>query len=326
MNNLNIKSSARIIGSVSLGNDVYLAQETILRSLDNSIKIENSSWVLENSVIIGSKKFPVSVGQKTVFGHKCTVLGSTIGNLCEIGNSTIFLPGSKIGNFCIFGEGTIIPENKIIPDNSVVVGRPGRIIRTLTKDDKAMINRMRKNNISLTEYTENLIDNNKESSNMNNLYKFKDKYPNISNTAYIFETAEITGDVTIGNNSIIGAGVKIIGDSHGPIKIGNNVEILENSVLHLLPNNELIIKDNTTIGPNSMIHGTTIGENSIIESGAILCDNSIIGKNSLVKSGTLIKQRDNFKDNSIIEGFPGKIIGENKELQEKPIWAFRNLK
>ena len=117
--------------------------------------------------------------------------------------------------------------------------------------------------------------------------------------------------------------MKIIGNSHGPVRIGNNVQILENSVLHLLPDNELIINDNVTIGPGCIIHGTNIGENSVIESGAIICDNSILGKNTLVKSGSLVKQRSEIKDNQIVEGFPAKPISENKEILERPLWAFR---
>ena len=50
---------------------------------------------------------------------------------------------------CIFGEGTIIPQNAFIPDGSVVVGRPGKIIRSITNQDKEMIRKMRKNDISL---------------------------------------------------------------------------------------------------------------------------------------------------------------------------------
>ena len=55
----------------------------------------------------------------------------------------------------------------------------------------------------------------------------------------LFDSAEITGDVVVGAGSVIGAGVKIIGDSHGPVRIGARVQILENTVLNLLPDNEL---------------------------------------------------------------------------------------
>jgi len=59
--------------------------------------------------------------------------------------------------------------------------------------------------------------------------------------------------VVIGERTIIGSGVKIIGDSHGPVRIGDDVQILENTVLHLLPDNDLIIDDGVIVGPGAMI-------------------------------------------------------------------------
>ena len=68
---------------------------------------------------------------------------------------------------------------------------------------------------------------------MGRLYAYRNKTPRIADTAVLFDSAEITGDVMVGDGSIIGAGVKIIGDSHGPVRIGSRVQILENAVLHL---------------------------------------------------------------------------------------------
>lgn len=324
MVNVEVESSSCVIGRVNLGVGTKIAQGTVLRSVDNSISIGTASMVLENSVLIGTPSSPLSVGSKTVFGHKCIAIGTSIGDLCEIGNGVTMLPGSKIGNMCIFGEGTIIPENVIIPDGSVVVGRPYKIIRKITEDDKNMIKRMRGNDISLVQGNTIMIDTLcKEGENMDKLHPYKDKYPQVADSAVLYGSAEVTGDVIIGENTYIGSGVKIIGDSHGPVRIGNNVQILENSVLHLLPDNELIIHDNVTIGPGCMIHGTTIGEGSVIESGAIVCDNSTLGKNTLVKSGTLVKQRSSFSDNAILEGYIAKEVGEVDGLLERPDWAIR---
>lgn len=319
-----IDSSARLIGKMKLGNNTYVAQGSILRSKDDSLIIDNTTWVLENSVLIGTPAHPLKVGQKTVFGHKCIVIGAEIGDLCEIGNGVIMLAGSKIGNMCIFGEGTLVPEGMVIPDGSVVVGRPARIIRSLTEDDKAMIERMRSNDISLSDFVENIFEEElEEGENMGKLYSFNDKYPKVAESAYLYDTAEIIGDVIVGENSVIGAGVRIIGNSHGPVRIGNNVQILENTVLHLLPDNELIIHDNVTIGPGCIIHGTTIGQGSVIESGAIVCDYSSLGKNTLVKSGSLVKQRSKFDDNAILEGFTAKEIGRVEGDLNRPEWAIR---
>lgn len=324
MVNVEIEPSSCVIGRVNLGEGTRIAQGTVLRSLDDSISIGGNSMVLENSVLIGTPSSPLSVGSKTVFGHKCIAIGSTIGDLCEIGNGVIILPGSKIGNMCIFGEGTIIPENAIIPDGSVVVGRPFKIIRKITDDDKNMIKRMRGNDISLVQSKNVVVDTLcKEGELMDKLHLYKDKYPQVADSAVIYGSAEVTGDVIIGENTYIGSGVKIIGDSHGPIRIGNNVQILENTVLHLLPDNELIIHDNVTIGPGCVIHGTTIGEGSVIESGSIVSDNSSLGKNTLVKSGTLVKQRSSFSDNAILEGYIAKEVGKVDGLIEQPDWATR---
>ena len=324
MENMRVKDSARLIGSITRGDNVYIAQGSVLRSIDDSLKIGNDSWILENSVIIGSPEHPVKIGSKTVFGHKCVVIGAQIGDLCEVGNGTIFLPGSKAGNLCIFGEGTIIPPGAAIPDESVVVGRPGQVIRGLTEKDRNMISRMRGYNTSLKPVSESKIKfAPKEGDIMGKVYAFGSKTPIIAESAFLFDTAEITGDVVIGSDSVVASGVRIIGDTHGPVRIGNNVQILENTVLHLLPDNELIIEDDVTIGPGCIIHGTNIGAHSIIEAGAIICDYSVLGKNTLVKAGSLVKQRSNFPANQIIEGFPAAVIGEHGTTLERPPWAFR---
>ena len=323
MSKLKISDSAKLLGTLRLGNGVYVAQGSILRSVGDSLVLGNDTWVLENSILIGTPETPLKVGSKTVFGHKCIAIGTQIGDLCEIGNGTIFLPGSKVGSRCIFGEGTIIPVQAEIPDESVVVGRPGRVIRKLSKADHEMIQRMRGNNTEISEWVENLIENESGGiAKMGKLYDFKDKSPQVADSAVIYDSAEITGDVIIGEHSIIGSGVRIVGDTHGPVRIGNNVQILENSVLHLLPDNELIIHDNVTIGPGCIIHGTTIGEDTIIESGAIICDYSSLGKNSWVKSGTLVKQRAVFSNDAILEGFPAQVIGESSSTNTRPAWAF----
>lgn len=323
MTNVKISDSARLIGTIRLGRQTYIAQGSVLRSAEDSIRIGNQTWVLENAVMIGTSEHPLIVGGKTVFGHKCIAIGCRIGNLCEIGNGTIFLPGSEVGDECIFGEGTIIPAGMVIPDRSVVVGRPGRVIRRLTEADRTMIRRMRGGDVSLEEFCETVIINEPGGFGaMGRLYDFAGKSPQIAETVRIYDSAEITGDVVIGEGSIIGAGVRIIGDSHGPVRIGRNVQILENTVLHLLPDNELVIGDDVTIGPGCIIHGTTIGEGTVIESGAIICDYSSLGANSLVRSGSLVKQRSEFPGNVILEGFPAKAIGANDGSNQRPGWGF----
>lgn len=318
---IKIENSAKIIGKVRLGKNTYIAQGSTIRSENDSVRIGNSSALLENSVIIGSKESPVKIGSKTIFGHKTAIIGAEIGDLCEIGNNTIFLPNCKVGDMCVFGEGTIVLSGMVIPSNSVVLGRPARIIRTLNNQDKKMIKSMRSNDITLDEVVEVIVENFKGDVSVENIKAYKGKSPKIEDSTYIDDLSEITGDVKIGANCYIASGVKIIGNSHGPVEIGSNVSILENTVLHLLPDNKLVIDDNVTIGPNCTVHGTIIGKNSIIEAGAIICDYSEIGENSLIRAGSLVKQRDKFNNDAIIEGFPGLQVGKNLKTLTKPSWS-----
>jgi carbonic anhydrase/acetyltransferase-like protein (isoleucine patch superfamily) len=115
--------------------------------------------------------------------------------------------------------------------------------------------------------------------------------------------------------------VKIIGDSHGPVRIGSRVQILENTVLHLLPDNELIIDDDAVIGPGAMIHGCHIGRGSVVEPGAIVCDGSATGAESVVRAGACVKQRDRFGDRSVLDGFPAKLVGTLTGPPPTPGWA-----
>jgi carbonic anhydrase/acetyltransferase-like protein (isoleucine patch superfamily) len=317
-----IADSASIQGKTILGKGAYISQGARLRAMDQPIWIGGQSMVLENSVVVGSNQFPSSVGEKTVFGHQCIVLGSKIGNLCEIGNRTIFMPGVMMGDRCITGEGTLIPTGMQVPDDSVLVGRPARILRKLTPKDIEMIRNMRGGDLSLGSVETYSFSNPIKGEAMGKLYSYKDKYPSIGEGTYLADDAEVTGDVIIGKNSIIGAGARIIGDGHGPVVIGDNVQILENCVLHLLPGNKLVIKDNVVIGPGAIVHGSFIGQGTVIESGALVCDDSQIGENCLIKAGSLVKQRSLFESQSIIEGFPAKMTGTLLGTVEKPAWAY----
>lgn len=321
--NPRIDASCRLIGKIRLGDGAYIAQGAVLRSACDSLTLGHDSWVLENCVLIGTKDHPLRVGRKTVFGHKCLAIGGTIGDLCEIGNGVMLLPGSVVGDQCIFGEGTLIEPDQIIPDRSVVVGRPGRVIRRLTEQDEAMIKRMRSDDIRLHDFQETIIQLPESTGNhMARLYPFAEKYPKIHPSAILYDSCEITGDVEIGEGSVIASGVRIIGNAHGPVRIGNHVQIMENTVLHLLPDNQLIIHDHVSIGPGCIIHGTTIGAHTVIEAGAIVCDYSILGEHVLVKAGSLIKQQLQVSDHAVMEGFPAKNIGQHTK-EQKPAWAIR---
>ncbi len=93
-----IARSAVILGEVHVGAGAILAQGLVVRSHGGAVSIGNHSAILENGVVIGTPEHPVRVGQRTVFGHRATIVGATIGDLCEIGNGAILMPGSRLGS------------------------------------------------------------------------------------------------------------------------------------------------------------------------------------------------------------------------------------
>jgi carbonic anhydrase/acetyltransferase-like protein (isoleucine patch superfamily) len=317
-----IADSAVLLGPAWIGAGVVLAQGTVVRSHEATVSIDNHSAVLENSSVVGTSDHPVAIGQRTVFGHRCQVIGARIGNLCEVGTGTILMPGAVLGDGCILGEGTLIGPGTVVPDQAVVVGRPGHVIRTATDADREPVASLRDYAVELTTHPRVPITGETPAgATMGRLYAYQDKLPQIAASALLLDSAEVTGDVVIGEDTIIGAGVKIIGDSLGPVRIGARVQILENTVLHLLPDNELVIEDDVVIGPGAMIHGCHIEAGTVVEPAAIICDYSRVRAGSLVRAGACVKQRASFPAQSVLDGFPAEVVGTLDAPPERPSWA-----
>jgi len=237
------------------------------------------------------------------------VIGASVGDLCEIGNASIIMPGSRIGDRVFLGEGTLVPPGMAVPSGTVAVGRPARVVRSASAGDLARLLALRGGDLAVPPATAIRVQHPQEAIAMGQLYSYRGILPVVASSAVLFPSAEITGDVVIGERTIIGAGVKIIGDSHGPVRIGSDVQILENTVLHLLPDNDLIIDDGVIIGPGAMIHGCRIGARSVVEPGAIVCDGSVLGAGCVVRAGAVVKQRSHFESGTQIDGFPAIEVG-----------------
>jgi len=317
---LEVAASAVVIGGVRHGEGAVLAQGAVIRSLAEAVEIGAGSAVLEHCVAIGTPAMPTTIGRRTVFGHRCLIVGATLGDLCEIGNASILMPGARLGDRVFLGEGTLVPSGMTLSDDSVAVGRPARVIRRANNDDLARLTRLRGGSLQLPPPS-SITYTPEVEYRMGQLYAYRDIVPTVADSAVLFPSAEITGDVLVGERTIIGAGVKIIGDSHGPVRIGNDVQILENTVLHLLPDNDLILHDGVVIGPGAMIHGCRIGAGSVVEPGAIVCDHSVVGAGCVVRAGAVVKQRSEFGDGIDIDGFPAKEVGRVDGRPPRPPWA-----
>lgn len=144
---------------------------------------------------------------------------------------------------------------------------------------------------------------------------FKGQVPQITPRTYIAPSATIIGNVKIGPESVVLSTCTVRGDND-LISIGHHSNIQEASVLHTDPGLQLLIGDYVTVGHRAMIHGCTIGDNTIIGMGATVMNRAKIGKNSIVGANTLITEGKEFPDNSVIVGSPGKVV---RECTEKDI-------
>src|SRR5204863_7261269 len=193
------------------GVGAFGAQGAVGRWADPCARIGARSAGLENSVVVGARTMPTTIGRRTTFGHRCLVLGATVGDLCEIGNGSIVMPGARVGDKVLLGEGTLVPPGMVLRDRAVAVGRPARVIRAADADDLERLRGLRAGDLSLPEDTALTIEPTTEARTVGQLYDYRGIVPTIAPTAVLFPSAEITGDVVVGEGTVIGAGVKIIG-------------------------------------------------------------------------------------------------------------------
>ena len=124
---------------------------------------------------------------------------------------------------------------------------------------------------------------------------------------WIAPGANVIGKVTIGENVGIWFGVTIRGDND-PIVLGAGSNIQENTMIHTDLGFPATIGENCTIGHGAIIHGCTIGDNSLIGMGATVLNGAKIGKNCLVGANALVTEGKVFEDNSLIMGSPAKAV------------------
>jgi carbonic anhydrase/acetyltransferase-like protein (isoleucine patch superfamily) len=130
---------------------------------------------------------------------------------------------------------------------------------------------------------------------------------------WVAETAVLIGRVRLKSYASVWFGAVLRGDNEW-IELGERSQIQDNSVLHTDPGFPMVIGRNCVIGHKVMLHGCTIGDNTLIGMGAILLNGSKVGANSLVGAGALITEGKSFPDNSLIVGAPARVV---RTLDEK---------
>ncbi len=141
------------------------------------------------------------------------------------------------------------------------------------------------------------------------LYALKDISPTVADDAWVAPDANVIGNVVLEAGSSVWFGCTIRGDNE-QIVVGKGSNVQENSVFHTDPGCPLTIGENCTIGHKVMLHGCTIGDNSLIGMGATVLNGARIGKNCLIGAGALITENKVIPDGSLVMGAPGKVVRE----------------
>ena len=136
--------------------------------------------------------------------------------------------------------------------------------------------------------------------------------PDIHPTAWIAPDAQVIGRVRIGPRASVWFGAVLRGDNEW-IEVGDGTNIQELCVLHTDWGYPLTIGAGCTIGHKAMVHGCTIGDNSLIGIGAVILNRAVIGKNCLIGAGALIPEGKVIPDGSLVMGQPGKVVRELDE-------------
>jgi carbonic anhydrase/acetyltransferase-like protein (isoleucine patch superfamily) len=134
-----IAHNAVVIGAVVLEDEASIWFNTVVRGDNDPIAIGARSNVQDGSVLHTDEGVPLVIGAGVTVGHQAMLHGCTIGEDTLVGIQAVVLNRAVIGRECLIGAGTLIPEGKTIPDRSLVIGRPGKVVRTLTDEEVARL-------------------------------------------------------------------------------------------------------------------------------------------------------------------------------------------
>ena len=142
------------------------------------------------------------------------------------------------------------------------------------------------------------------------IYSLGDKQLNKDNLDFwVAPNAVVIGDVSLKKNASVWFGAVVRGDVE-EIKIGENSNVQDLSVLHADPGHPLLIGKNVTVGHKVMLHGCSIGDNSLIGINSVILNGAKVGRNCLIGANSLITEGIEIPDNSLVMGSPAKVKKE----------------
>jgi carbonic anhydrase/acetyltransferase-like protein (isoleucine patch superfamily) len=139
------------------------------------------------------------------------------------------------------------------------------------------------------------------------LYELDGDAPSLAQGAWVADSAQVIGKVVLGENASVWFGAVLRGDNE-TLTVGRHSNVQDLAVLHSDMGSPLTLGEHVTIGHQVMLHGCTVGDNTLIGIQAVILNNARIGRNSIVGAGAVVTEGKEFPDNSLIIGAPAKVV------------------
>ncbi len=152
------------------------------------------------------------------------------------------------------------------------------------------------------------------------IYRLGNKIPKLGRDCYVAPSADVIGEVYLEDEASVWFNAVLRGDNE-PIRIGQQSNIQDGSVVHVDAGFPVTVEDRVTVGHKVMLHGCTIKKGALIGINAVVLNGAVVGENSLVGANALITEGMEIPPNSLVLGSPGKVV---KEVGPKVIEAIRH--
>lgn len=129
-----VSPRASLLGDVKVEEDSSIWEYAVLRGDMNYIRIGKGTSIQDNATVHTTFTHPAIVGDHVTAGHNCVIHACEIGDRSVVGIGAIVLTGAKVGKECVIGAGSVITENTVIPDRSLVLGIPGKVKREVSDE------------------------------------------------------------------------------------------------------------------------------------------------------------------------------------------------
>ena len=131
-----VSPRASVIGDVDIAEDASIWEFAVLRADMNYIRIGKGTSIQDNVTVHTTFTNPTIIGEYVTAGHNCVIHACEIGDRTVVGMGSIVLDGAKVGKDCVIGAGSVVPNGTVIPDGSLVLGIPGKVVKEVSQNMK----------------------------------------------------------------------------------------------------------------------------------------------------------------------------------------------